>query len=257
MKEKTSAYRHEKLVQEGWDLIPGLLSDSLITVMSKTLELLANSQRNPSDQVLFTHQQPPPDIPPLSSIMTQWLNPWRWDECSTKDACAILKEILFGNEADKWLLFQEILFMKQPGQGTFHWHQDMPFFPLDKPDGFTCWIALDTCTKENGALMIAPRTHLSGTAVSINLHTGKSQDGGDFSFDEKGVNFIQPNLKPGDALLFHPCTFHASKKNHTELPRRAWSTVWFRKGVRIKAQNAPNHPILNEVNDATLVTGIL
>lgn len=257
MDEKISVYWHEQLLKEGWSFIPSLLPNSLITVMGETFQSLVNSGRNPSNQVLFTHKEPPPDVPHLSAIMTQWLNPWRWDEFSTKEACLILKEILFGKEADNWLLFQEILFMKEPGQGTFHWHQDMPFFPLDTPSGFTCWIALDNCTKDNGALMIAPRTHLSGSTVSINLHTGKSQDGSNYSFNEEGVNCIQPNLKPGDALLFHPCTFHASGKNRTQLPRRAWSTVWFQKGVKFKAQNAPNHPILKEVKDDTFVHGII
>ncbi len=257
MKREIQAFRQKHLLREGWDLIPDLLPSTLISSVTNTFEQLIKSNRNPSTQILFTHNEPPEDTPPLSSIMTQWLNPWRWEEFPEKENCKILKHILFGEESNDWLLFQEILFMKQPNQGDFHWHQDMPFFPLDNSDGVTCWIAFDKCTKENGALMIAPRSHLSGSLVSINLHTGKSQDGNGFSFVQKDFNIVQPILNPGDALLFHPCTFHASAKNLTKLPRRAWATVWFRKGVKFKRQNAPNHPMWKDVKDGSIVQGIL
>lgn len=250
-------FRPDKLSEDGWDLIHNLVSDSVVSSMINTIEELQNSTRNPSEQLLFTHGDPPAETPKLSTIMTQWLNPWRWKEYSTKSHCLFLKEILFGEKSSEWLLFQEILFMKQPGQGYFHWHQDMPFFPLDNPDGFTCWIALDNCNSSNGTLKIASRSHTGGSEGSINLYNGKSQDYRGFSFDTEGKTIIQPQLNSGDALLFHPYTFHASEPNNTAFPRRAWATVWFKKGVKWDTRNAPNHPVLGAVKDGTLVTGVI
>lgn len=245
------------LLEKGWVLIPKLLDEVSINTLIDILYKLSNSSRNPSKQVLFTHDDPPFGTPDLTSIMTQWLNPWRWKEHSTINNCQHLRNLLFKENTEQWVLFQEILFKKMPGQGHFHWHQDMPFFPLDKPNGFTCWVALDYCSKTNGSLIIAERSHLLGNQGSVNLYNGKNQDGTDSMFNENFFKLVQPDLEPGDALLFHPLTFHTSEPNLSAKPRRAWATVWFNKGTKWNIKNAPNHPISKHVIDNTIVQDVI
>src|SRR5262249_32907100 len=65
-------------------------------------------------------------------------------------------------------LYQDQLFMKQPGVGPRNrYHQDQPAgFHIDPPDLLvTCWTALDASTEENGCLRYLPGSHMQG-AVS-------------------------------------------------------------------------------------------
>lgn len=255
--ENQPRHRETVIADRGWDLVRGMIPQSMVSSLQERIAKLYSSGKKPSSQVLYTHSLPPAGTPDFSAIMTLWINPVGLPELSTREECENLKQILFGEQADDWLLFQEVLFMKQRGQGVFHWHQDMPFFPLDNAEGFTCWIALDVCTELNGSLMLSGNSHMNGQEVSIDLHTGMGQDGAGFAFEPEQGTIVQPELKPGDSLLFHPLTFHASGPNYSQEPRRSWATVWFRKGVRWKKENAPNHPGLSVVEDGSFVSGYL
>ena len=86
----------------------------------------------------------------------------------------------------------------------------------DKPDMFTCWIAITEATIDNGCLHVQPKT----ADQTIQPHCTRTQtDIADGYIKEMGA--IPPVVSDVSAVLFHSLTPHASLNNNTE--RLRWS----------------------------------
>ena len=101
------------------------------------------------------------------------------------------------------------------------WHQDWPYWEgLHK---ISVWIALDRATPENGCLKMMPGSH-KGSVV----HDGVAKEGEGFghrlrpeAVDESKA--VTLPCEPGDAVLFHDLTLHASHPNSSGKDR--WSVI--------------------------------
>lgn len=247
----------DELAACGWLTLRGLISEPEKEALLRAIAYCSGGGKLPSSQILFASGETPEGTPSLPSLMRQWLNPCLMSgEFSTHSQCEVLQNRLFGPRKDDWVLFQEILFQKDPGHETFHWHQDAPFFPVNGLRGFTCWVALDHCHAENGALMFATGSHKLGELPIVNLHTGARQDGSGFRYLPEG-EIAQPELAAGDAVIFDPLCFHCSSTNHTDKPRRGWATVWFERGSTWDFARVPNHPMASRAMTGNLLEGWL
>ena len=91
------------------------------------------------------------------------------------------------------------------------WHQDWPYWKgLHK---LSVWIALDPATPENGCLKLLPGSH-----KTLAAHDGVAEPGEGFgnrlrdgAVDESQA--VTVSCSPGDAVLFHDLTLHASHPN--------------------------------------------
>ncbi len=101
------------------------------------------------------------------------------------------------------------------------WHQDWPYWEgLHK---ISVWIALDTATPENGCLKMLPGSH-----KSVAVHDGVAGAGEGFghrlrpeAVDESKAVVLP--CAPGDVVLFHDLTLHASFPNVSGQDR--WSVI--------------------------------
>lgn len=101
------------------------------------------------------------------------------------------------------------------------WHQDWPYWEgLHK---ISAWIALDAATPENGCLKMIPGSH-----KQLALHDGTAKEGEGFghrlrpdSVDESQAVILP--CAPGDVVLFHDLTLHASFPNTSGSDR--WSVI--------------------------------
>lgn len=101
------------------------------------------------------------------------------------------------------------------------WHQDWPYWEgLHK---ISVWIALDASTPENGCLKMLPGSHKQAV-----VHDGVAGAGEGFGYrlrpeavDERQA--VTLPCAPGDAILFHDLTLHASFPNTSGQDR--WSVI--------------------------------
>lgn len=248
----------ETIANDGYIILRNVLPLETIQILRNSIQHLVEDQVSVSQKILYTHETPPQDLPSMETILTQWLNPCKKGEkYSTIKAIEELRQQVNIWTGGNYILFQEYLFNKKQGQNPFSWHQDYPYWPLSTPEGFTCWLALDPVSENNGGLKLAAQSHLSGARPSIDLHSGKAQNNSGYCFNEKEYKIIRPILNSGDAILFHALLFHASGINYENSNRRAWATVWLNKNVYWDPSNAPNHFLSSKVNYGDIVEDLV
>ena len=64
-------------------------------------------------------------------------------------------------------------------------------------------------------------------------------------------------LKAGECMFHHCLNFHATPANVTSLQRRAHVMIFMAEGVKVKIDQAPNHPLIPNftVNDGEELVG--
>lgn len=83
-------------------------------------------------------------------------------------------------------------------------HQDSPYC-LGFFDRFSMFVALTSCSADNGGLFVYPGTH----------HFGYLGDAGSISDDLSNQLFrMTPDLEPGDCLVMHSAVWHGSTPNN-------------------------------------------
>ncbi|CAL1707065.1 unnamed protein product [Somion occarium] len=108
-------------------------------------------------------------------------------------------------------------------------HNDSTFLYTDPPSALGCWIALEKCTPENGALSFLPGSHLTApiTKRFVRLPTGGT------GFEElippeqvppkPEGKYILEACSPGDLVLIHGSVLHKSEKNTSPYTRFAYT----------------------------------
>lgn len=211
-----------------------------------------------SKQVLYTHGPTPPERPPLTALMDQWLSPFMYDGPGSTHAVAEavrpLASELLGEPA---VLFQDLLLIKRQGQRVFPWHQDFGFWPIDQPMGVVLWVPLQPSDGDTGALRFAVGSHRLGPRPVVDLHDGQPQDrDATLNFSPEEWPLFAPTYESGDAVAFSPITFHASPPMHRAGERAAWSCIFLSPRARWCHRNASNHPLCKRVPDGALVSEI-
>jgi ectoine hydroxylase-related dioxygenase (phytanoyl-CoA dioxygenase family) len=127
------------------------------------------------------------------------------------------------------LVYDE-MFAKPPGRSRpTPWHQDQPHWPLAGRQLCSVWLALDRVTTTGGALRYLAGSHRDGTVWPAGSSAGPppGADG------ERGRAY---DLEPGDAVVHHAMTLHASYSNTDGVnARRAYVTRWAGDDVRYVA----------------------
>jgi ectoine hydroxylase-related dioxygenase (phytanoyl-CoA dioxygenase family) len=101
--------------------------------------------------------------------------------------------------------------------GSFAWHQDTGYEPMEPPEYLTCWLALDDATLENGCIWVIPGSHSWGL-----LHHERDPALGDevgYAGPEEG---IPVPIRRGQVVAFSSLLLHRSGPNTTGGPRRAY-----------------------------------
>ena len=105
-------------------------------------------------------------------------------------------------------------------------HQDNYFWNLNNSKGLTVWIALDKCTKKNGALFYFTKSQLKGLlSHKPSFVPGTSQVLKNMKILRR-YKKITPQLNIGDLLIHHCLIVHGSNKN-TSTKSRVGLTMRF------------------------------
>ena len=143
---------------------------------------------------------------------------------------AVLKAVL-GMQS---YLVRDHSFMKPPRCGSAKpFHQDnahMMCEPVDQV--ITAWIALDEATEANGCMQYLDGSHRGGT-LPHNISPERP-----YNVEPVSTHVLNRFpvchvcALPGDVLLHHALTFHASGSNATDRWRRGYASHWVGRGVR-------------------------
>jgi len=243
-----------ELVESGFTIIRALLDSAAVDGLRDCMAALLESGAPKSREILYTHVAPPEDAKGLDRLMLQWLNPTR-GLASVREAATRAGAAVVAVAGEPLFMFQDMLMEKLPNHGTFHAHQDEPFWPLTARLGVVVWCALDPSTSANGAVELAPGSHAAGLGPSIDLHTGASQQGSEGCVPPlEALQWTCPDLATGDALIFMARLWHRSGPNASGHRRRAWSSSWLSLDARWDPARAPRHPLARKVEAGRLVS---
>jgi len=137
--------------------------------------------------------------------------------------------------------------------GAWAWHQDYGYWYQNGvlfPDLVSVFIALDPCTPANGCLQVIPGSHRLGRIDHV--LTGE-QAGADPERVERVLErlpLVHVEMRPGDALFFHPNLLHRSDRNTSPEPR--WSMICCynaRKNDPYRESHHPRYTPLVKVDD--------
>lgn len=113
---------------------------------------------------------------------------------------------------------------KNPGfSSVTGWHRDVRYWSFERPELVSVWTALGPERRDNGCLLVLPRSHRLELAA-------ERLDDRQFLRAELPANApliagaLAVELDPGDVLFFHAQLFHAAGRNETD--RTKYSLVF-------------------------------
>ena len=168
----------------------------------------------------------PPEARPEAMDVPHFLHPklleWAFD-----DAILGLIEPIVGPDI---ALFSTHFICKPKGNGKrVPWHEDSAYWKgrIDPMNVCTVWLAIDPSVKENGCMMVIPRTHLEGRAgysdyddvdPSRNVFASEIRAS---QRDESRRVYIE--LQPNHCSLHNARIMHGSEPNTSHLRRCGWT----------------------------------
>ncbi|MCT9933126.1 phytanoyl-CoA dioxygenase family protein [Planotetraspora sp. A-T 1434] len=154
-------------------------------------------------------------------------------------AAPVFSPVMAGNaarllpgEPDVRLQINNLL-VKEPvggAHGPTTFHQDFPWFPMDRSSMLTVWLALVDIPAGMGSLRFYDRSHLYGS-----LGRSFARDGDDAISQHPWIADLELSppldLKAGDATVHSALTIHGAAPNAYGTPRLSFAWTYFDAGT--------------------------
>ncbi|MCC6473689.1 MAG: phytanoyl-CoA dioxygenase family protein [Burkholderiales bacterium] len=162
---------------------------------------------------------------------------WRWDpdfRALALDSPMIgIAAGLLG--AQSVAFFYDQLFVKEPGTAEItHWHQDLPFWPMQGNDILSIWLALTPVTAASSGVQYVAGSHRWGkfyravTPDEDPRFTNTALEPCPDFFDatiRAEHRFLTWDMQPGDVLCHHPLAVHGASGNASSTQRRIGTSL--------------------------------
>jgi len=145
------------------------------------------------------------------------------------DLCGVFPRVARMVEAAESLLnlpvyhWHSKLSMKKPGStGSWDWHQDFGYWYNEGtlyPDFVTVTVALDRIDRDNGCLKLVKGSQRCGRIDIKNFGEASGTDPERLTWIFERHETVECTMEPGDVVMFHSNTLHASGPNVSERPR--------------------------------------
>lgn len=130
--------------------------------------------------------------------------------------------------AERVRLWMDHTLMKYPGTRSVGWHQDMPYFPIDRSRWVTFWIAIEDMDETMAPLQYLAGSHRLGV-VGRQAHVNEPW-GYDhlLSDDDRALvgDRVALPLRAGEAFIHDGLTLHGSETNRSDRVRRALGIIY-------------------------------
>jgi ectoine hydroxylase-related dioxygenase (phytanoyl-CoA dioxygenase family) len=168
----------------------------------------------------------PADGAPLEAAMFLWredesFRSLIWDFGMPELAARLM-------DASQVRLFSDTLLIKPPGCPVpLPWHRDLPYHPITGSQFLSVWVSLDPVADATGGVKYVAGSHKAATSDRVlpfpEDHTAPSAAVDHIpGFEECTGDLLSWHLAPGDCLVHHGLTVHASPRNSSpQSPRRA------------------------------------
>lgn len=164
-------------------------------------------------------------------------------------------EALLGGEVYH---FQSKLTAKDPEiGGAWEWHQDYGYWYYNgclEPLMYSCMIALDRTTRENGCLQLVKGSHNLGRIDHVPLTKSQNEaDPARMKWILERHELVYAEMEPGDALFFHCNTLHRSDANRSK--DRRWTLLICYNAARndaLRREDDRSYVKLDKVDDGAL-----
>mgnify|MGYP006254644991 FL=1 len=215
--------------ENGYLVVPNLIDDAQLQIWVDRLGEIVEGQTPPAKGMLVMKDvmvakgevNPGSKMEAIAKIQ-DFENDPVLDSYTTHPAILECVESIVGKDVQT---IHTMLINKPPNvDGRHPLHQDLLYFPFRPADKIVAsWTALEPVTRENGCLVVLPKTHRGellkhGNPDWENLNAGY--------FGAQGVDAserIHLEMNPGDTVFFHPILIHGSGRNKTQGFRRAIS----------------------------------
>jgi ectoine hydroxylase-related dioxygenase (phytanoyl-CoA dioxygenase family) len=223
---------HEKFLKEGY------ISSLDVLNQEELLELIQTYNHLESK---FSGK-----IPSFYNSKIHLLVPVLWELLKNKSILDPITEILGVN-----VLCLGTSFISKSGLDSkkyVAWHQDTTYWQLSEPQAVTAWLALTPSTKENGCVVVVPKTHKKAIPHIIDSQDENNMLGRQeklaSQIDKKNIFHLE--LNPGQMSLHDGQIIHGSLPNHSRNPRI---------GFAMRFIPSKTSPLKGTINSATLVSG--
>lgn len=182
------------------------------------------------------------DLRHKSHLLFSWLA-----DIVNNQAIVDAVEDLYGSNLFCW---SSSFFIKEPRTSAYvSWHQDSTYWGLSKPDVVTAWVALSPSTKANGAMEVAPGTHLMNQIPHRDTFNKDNllSRGQEIEVDVDPSKAVTIELQPGEMSLHHVLLVHGSAPNPSGERRIGYALRYMPTSVYQTAGNE---------DSATLVRGV-
>jgi phytanoyl-CoA hydroxylase len=128
-----------------------------------------------------------------------------------------------------------------PGGTELPWHQDGGrLWGLDRDPQLQLWTALDDAPEAAGCMVFARGTHADGLATPLGGAVPEEVS------RARALDVVTVPARAGDVVLIHNMVWHASGRNRTPSPRRAFSVCLLDGDTRcVRKKKAPREfPVL-------------
>ena len=116
---------------------------------------------------------------------------------------------------DVRLYWDQSVFKQPAGAEPVLWHQDNGYTYTEPQAYLTCWLAITDATPENGCVAVMPGVHRDGTLAHRSTPVGE-ECWGDWS------TAVEVPVRAGSVVVFSSLTPHATKRNTTNVVRKAY-----------------------------------
>ena len=184
------------------------------------------------DKVMRDHAHAVLDSDGRESKLTLWYTPGD-DVFGRLSGSALLLDYMQHFLGGPVSFFHAKLMNKEPEiGGQWEWHQDYGYWYEDgfpRADMGSCFIALDPCRAENGALRVIPQSHHHGRLEHGVTGQQAGADMAQVKPLEAQYGSVLCDMEPGDALFFHANLLHASGPNLSKNSRLIMISSFFRQ----------------------------
>ena len=214
MNPKSAAAQRAFYDEQGYLVVPGLLSSDEVEAFRREAALICRGQRGAVRGLL-------PDDPGLSDdqITARYLCIHFPHKISLfmRQALAHPKvvEVLTAIIGPNVKCMQSMLFMKHAGKPGQAWHQDEYFIPTRDRSLCGGWIALDNATIENGCLWVIPGSHRPGIFWPRRPHGSDEFDEGEetYGYPYDDDQALPLEVAAGGLVFFNGYLLHRSFRN--------------------------------------------
>lgn len=155
-------------------------------------------------------------------------------------------------------VFHEHILVKEPGTAKpTPWHQDLPYYCVEGLQTASYWIPLDPVTQANTLRVVAGSHRWPRLVRPKRWASNENFYGGDDAFmempdiEDGSHTILQPELEPGDAVVFDFRTVHGAAGNTGTGRRRAFSARFLGDDVRFMERPGRTSPPFPGINQQT------